>query len=132
MQRTSLKDSHKVNVFCTISSPKVYSPFFFAEGTVTGMTYLNMLQLWLMTQLQYILMFIFQQDGSPAHFHCEVHQYLNTFLPGCWVGHVSGIDQQLMLCPPRSPDITPCDFFLCGWVKEGAFIPALPHDLVDL
>ena len=38
-------DSPKVNVFYAISSQKVYSPFFFAEETVTGMTYLDMLQL---------------------------------------------------------------------------------------
>ena len=38
MQRTRLKDSPKVNVFCAISSQKVYGPFFFAEGTITGMT----------------------------------------------------------------------------------------------
>jgi hypothetical protein len=65
-------DSPKVNVFCAISSQKVYSPFFFAEETITGMTYLGMLQLWLMPQLQNIPTLIFQQDVSPAHFHCEV------------------------------------------------------------
>ena len=70
--------SPKVNVFCAISSQKVYVPFFFAEETVTGMTYLDMLQLWLMSQLQNIPTFIFQQGGSAAHFHCEVRQYLNT------------------------------------------------------
>jgi hypothetical protein len=40
------RDCPKVNVFCAISSQKVYDPFFFAEETVTGMTYLDMLQLW--------------------------------------------------------------------------------------
>ena len=39
-------DSPKVNVFCAIYSQKVYGPFFFTEETVTGMTYLDMLQLW--------------------------------------------------------------------------------------
>ena len=39
------RDSPKVNVFCAISSQKVYGSFFFAEETVTGMTYLDMLQL---------------------------------------------------------------------------------------
>ena len=31
-------DSPKVNVFCAISSEKVYGPFFFAEETVTGIS----------------------------------------------------------------------------------------------
>ena len=67
-------DSPKMNAFCAISSQKVYGPFFFAEETVTGMTHLDMSQLWLMPQLQNIPTFIFQQDGSPDHFHCEVRQ----------------------------------------------------------
>jgi hypothetical protein len=70
------RDSPKV--FCAISSQKVYGPFLFAEETITGMTHLEMLQLWLTPQLQNIPTFIFQQDGRPARFHCEVRQYLNT------------------------------------------------------
>ena len=38
------RDSPKVNVFCEISSQKVHGSFFFDEETVTGMTYLDMLQ----------------------------------------------------------------------------------------
>jgi hypothetical protein len=126
------RDSPKVSLFCAISSQKVYGLFFFAEETITGMTYLDMLQLWLMPQLQNILTFIFQQGGSPAHFHCEVRQYLNTVLPGCWIGRAYGNDQPLLLWPLRSPDIMPCDFFLWGYVKDRVFIPPLPHDLADL
>jgi len=103
------RDSPKGNVFCAISSPKVYGPFFFAEETVIGMTYLDMLQLWLMPQLQNIPTVIFQPDASPVHFHSEVRQYLNAVLPGHWIGRASGNDQPLMLWPPRSPDITPYD-----------------------
>jgi hypothetical protein len=123
-------DFPKVNVFCAFSSQKMYSPFF-AEETITGMTYLDMLRLWLMPQVQNIRMFIFQQDGSPAHFCCEVRQYLNAVLPGCWIGRVSGNDQTLMLWPPRSPDM-PFDIFLWGYVKDWVFVPPLPRDVADL
>ena len=73
----------KVNVFCAVSTQKVYGPFFFAEETVTGMTYLDTLQLWLMPQLQKarlqdIPTFVFQQHGIPDHFHFEVRRYLNS------------------------------------------------------
>jgi len=34
--------------------------------------------------------------------------------------------------PPRSPDITPSDFFLWGYVKDWVFIPPLSPDLADL
>jgi hypothetical protein len=118
------RDSPKVKVFCAISSQKVYGPFFFAEETVTGTTYLDM--------LQNIPSFTFQQDGSPAHLHCEDRQYLNTVLPGRWIGRASGNDQPLLLWPPMSPDTTPCDIFLWGCVKDRVFVPPLPRDLADL
>ena len=36
-----------------------------------------------------------------------------------------------MQCPPRSLDITPCNFFLWGYVKDRAFVPQLPRDRGD-
>ena len=63
-----VRDSPKVNVFCAVSFCKVYGPFFIAEATVTGINYLDMLQLWLIPQLQEdIVDFIFQHDGAPPH-----------------------------------------------------------------
>lgn len=126
-----VRDSPKVNVFCAISREAVYGPFFFTETTVTGMIYLDMLQLWLMPQLLNND-FIFQQDGCPAHYHNEVRQYLNTELPRRWIGRASEEDQHIMLWPPRSPDLTPCDFFLWGYVKEKVFVPPMPHDIAEL
>ena len=76
--------------------------------------------------------FIFQPDESPAHFLREVRQYLNTALPGRWIGRASGNNQPLTLWPPKSPNITPCDFFLEGYVKDRVFVPPLPRDLADL
>ena len=34
--------------------------------------------------------------------------------------------------PPRSPDITPCNSVLRGYVKDRVFNPPLPHYLTDL
>ena len=83
----NVRDSPKVNAFCAVSSCKVYGPFFFAEPTVTGINYLDMLQLWLMPQLQeYSEDFILQQDGAPPHFHFDVRAHLNANLPGRWIG----------------------------------------------
>ena len=33
---------------------------------------------------------------------------------------------------PRSPDMTPCEFFLWGYVKESVYVPPLPADLDEL
>ena len=41
-------------------------------------------------------------------------------------------DDALMRWPPRSPDLTPCDFFLRGFVKGTVFVPPLPANLKDL
>jgi hypothetical protein len=40
-----------VNVFCDLSKEKVYSPVFFMEMTITGIVYLDMLQQFLIPQL---------------------------------------------------------------------------------
>jgi len=40
-----VRDPPKVNVFSAVSSCKVYEQFFFVEPTVTGINYLDMLQL---------------------------------------------------------------------------------------
>ena len=85
-----------------------------------------------MPQLEKIPTFIFHQDESPAHFHCEVRHYLNTVLPGRWIGRASGNDQPQTLWPPRSPDIAPCNFFVWGNVKDRVFVPLLPRELADL
>jgi hypothetical protein len=34
--------------------------------------------------------------------------------------------------PPRSPDLTPCDFFLWGFVKDSVYVPPLPTSLKEL
>jgi len=37
-----------------------------------------------------------------------------------------------MRWPPRSPDLTPCDFFLWEFVKDAVLVPPLPANLQDL
>jgi hypothetical protein len=73
-----------------------------------------------------------QQDGAPPHFHLEVHRHLNTTLPQRWNGRTSNEDSALIPWPPRSPALTPCDFFLWGYVKDKVYMPPLPEDLPEL
>jgi hypothetical protein len=37
-----------------------------------------------------------------------------------------------VLRPPRSPDLTACDFFLWGFVKDSVYVPPLPMSLKEL
>ena len=70
--------------------------------------------------------YMFQQDGYPAHFHNDVQDYLNTNLPQCWIQRFGQEDVALMHWQPRSPDLTPCDFFLWGFVKDTVFVHLSP------
>jgi hypothetical protein len=51
---------------------------------------------------------------------CQINSYhfLNETLPHWWIGRAVNNDQHLLLWPPRSPDLTPCDFFLWGYVNQ--------------
>ena len=76
--------------------------------------------------------FVFQQDGAPPHWNIPVRDYLNDELPHRWIGSICEDDLDLFPRPPRSPDLTSCDFFLLGYVKELVDVPRLPQSLVEL
>jgi hypothetical protein len=56
---------------------------------------------------------IFQKDGTPPHFSLQVHFALNAKFPNWWIGRSGSIAWL-----PRSPDLTPLDFFMWGYVKN--------------
>jgi len=41
-------------------------------------------------------------------------------------------DQMLLAWPPRSPDATPCDFFLWGYVKDQVYAHPLLASIPEL
>ena len=50
-----------------------------------------------------------------------------------WIGRAVNNDHLLtVLWPPRSPDLTPCYFFLWGYVKDNAYKPPLPQNVREL
>ncbi|KFM83383.1 hypothetical protein X975_26734, partial [Stegodyphus mimosarum] len=70
---------------------------------------------------------IFMQDGDPPHFAVRVQQMLrqkftterviSRYFPTAW--------------PPRSPDLTPCDFWLWGYLKSKVY-QGVVQDLATL
>jgi hypothetical protein len=64
---------------------------------------------------------LFQQDGALPHFRKEVTDFLNSkfsdlksqFSRYTWIGRSEPI-----AWPPRSPDLTPPDFFFQGYIKD--------------
>lgn len=120
-----------LTVWCGLSSRGLIGPFFF-EGTVTGHAYLDMLQTRILPAIQALYgneMFYFQQDGAPPHYHRDVRLYLDETLPGRWVGRRGAAAEY----PPRSPDLTPLDFYLWGTVKNEVYRqkPATINELRD-
>nr|GBN04803.1 hypothetical protein AVEN_49300-1 [Araneus ventricosus] len=83
------------------------------ERSVTSNVYLDMLEVWLMPQLDSDSTdYIFQQDGAPPHWSTEVRTFLYQHLPKRWIDRSGDADDVFCSWPPRSPDLTPCDFFL--------------------
>lgn len=118
----------KVTVWCGFTATFVIGPYFFEEVTrrgfetcsVTGRRYQDMLTTFVIPELQQhgrLQDTIFMQDGAPPHILRGVQQVLRaTFtdarvisrcFPTAW--------------PPRSPDLTPCDFWLWGFLKDQVY-----------
>ena len=54
----------------------------------------------------------FQLDGATAHFALDVREYLNNVFPNRWIGRGGPVQW-----PPRSPDLTPMNFFIWREMK---------------
>lgn len=105
-----------MNVFCIIWKEKVYSPLFFVENTFTSDSYLDMLTLKHLHQLEDDSNdFIFQQDGAPLHFPMGVWNHLNVHLFQRLISYVGASDIVWCRWLRRSPDLTLCDFFLWNY-----------------
>jgi transposase len=118
-------DSPKMNVFCAITQMKIYGPFIFMEDTVTRMTYLDMLQQWLIPQLDDDSNnYLFQQDGAPPHYHNAVWRYLNEHLLHCWIGRATANDLAFRNWPPGHLTLPPVTFPV--GVCEGRCVHATP------
>jgi hypothetical protein len=93
---------------------RIIGPFFFIENTITANVYLDMLMNFEVPQLEDLQPHvIFQQDVAPPHLGLCVSDFLNEQFPDRWTGRDGPIPW-----PPRSPDITPLDFFLWGYVRD--------------
>ena len=61
----------------------------------------------------------------------KVREYLNEHLPDRWVGRAAATDNTCTW-PPRSPDLTVCDLFLWGFVKDNVYVPPLTKTLPEM
>ena len=68
------------------------------------------------------------QDGASPHRVINVRDRLNEVFGN---NRVVGLGHDVEW-PPRSPDLTPCDFFLWGYIKSKVFVYNPPQTIHDL
>jgi hypothetical protein len=124
----------KLNVWAGIFGDRLVGPFFL-PGNLTGQMYLQLLEDAIDPALTDIIEnvpeydedhLIFQQDGAPPHYALIVRQYLDQRFLRNWIGRRGSIEW-----PPRSPDLSPLDFFLWGYLKSKIY-KTQPASLEDL
>ena len=101
--------SEKIGVWCGMSRRRIIGPIFF-DATVTKAAYMEIFNTFV-NQLddEELSIGYFQQDGATSHTsHASIAEIQSFFgdsviSKGLW--------------PPRSPDLTPFDYFLWGYLK---------------
>ena len=108
LQGCRKRDSPKINVWHGLMHNQIIGLFIFAKSTITANIYLDMLKHYVVPQLEEFQPWVvYQQDGALPHWGLIVHDFLNEHFRNRWIGK-NGPRPRL----PRSPDITPLDFFL--------------------
>ncbi|CAK1589781.1 unnamed protein product [Parnassius mnemosyne] len=112
----------KVTVWCAISASAIIGPYFFENErgqtvTVNSERYAEMISDFFRLELQnspYCNRNTwFQQDGATAHTANVAMSAVRELFPEKIISRNGTIPW-----PPRSPDLSPCDFFLWGYLKS--------------
>ncbi|GFX82998.1 uncharacterized protein TNCV_4938681 [Trichonephila clavipes] len=105
-----------------------------ASAVETPFLCVDMLTLWMMPQLQDdIDNFILLLKYAPPHSSVNMQDYLDEDLPHRWIGRAMDYNKPFTQWPPRSPDVTHCDFFLGGvYLRNTVFVLSLPVDLAEM
>lgn len=127
-----LDESDCVTVWCAISRVGIIGPYFFQENgravTVNSERYLTMIQEFFVPALGDLELdsVWFQQDGATAHTDTDTMDFLRKAFPGRLVSPGGDVNW-----PERSPDLSPCDYFLWGFLKFMVYNDR-PQTLEDL
>ena len=105
-----------MNVWCGVLGNELIGPFVF-DNNLTGNIYEVFLRNELPGLLEDIPLIImshmyFQHDGAPPYYTRHMREYLNESFPNRWFGRGGPV-----AWPPRSPDLTPLDYYLWGHMK---------------
>ena len=117
MHESHRQHRYTVNVWAGIVHNQLIGPYILPER-LTGNVYNIFLEEVLPGLLENVPLGIrrrlwFQHDGAPAHYDLNVRRFLDQQFPNRWIGRGGAVSW-----PPRSPDLTPLDFFLWGHMKS--------------
>jgi transposase len=128
--------TERVTVWCAIGNFGIIGPYFFenehgATVTVNAERYIHMLNNFLRPQLRRrrlhnVEHVYFQQDGATPHTARVSMDVVRRMFPGRVISRFGDIPW-----PPRSPDLSSCDFFLWGYLKSCVYAHK-PRTLADL
>lgn len=111
-----------------VSKWGVIGPFF-CTGTVNGERYRELLTNFVRSELKKkkkLRRTWFQQDGAPCHTAKETMTVLKSMFGNRLISRTASL-----AWPPRSPDLSVCDFFLWGYLKSRVY-ETKPKDLEEL
>lgn len=106
-------------VWAGVIGENIIGPFFINERVNTDV-YLELLGDFILPRLQELNYdpetIIYQHDGAPAHRSNDATDWLDENFPQ-WIG----FNSDDIKWPPRSPDLTPLDFFVWPYVKHRVY-----------
>jgi hypothetical protein len=119
----------KLLVWCAMSEHGIIGPYFF-DGTVTSDRYREMLNTFFFPELRALRIPLattwFQQDGATAHCSNQNLELLESKFGERIISR-----RTRRPWPPRSPDLSACDYFLWGYLKSKVYANR-PNSLQDL
>lgn len=121
IRRTNFQRTFTVNVWAGLLNDSLIGPFIL-PNRLNGDTYLNFLRNELPILLEDVPLDVRQRmwllhDGCPAHFSRPVREHLNQIFQNRWIGRGGPVSW-----PARSPDLTPLDFFVWGYMKNLIYV----------
>lgn len=119
LRENNHQDRFSFNVFCLVMDNSVAYQVY--DESLNGARYLEILRVFVSDFLNTLppgerANSWYQLDGAPAHSTLAVHQQLTLMFEDRWIG-----PQGPWNWPPRSPDLTPLDFYLWGRIKEQVY-----------
>ena len=120
IRQTGFQHRWSINVWAGIFGNQIYGPIFLPRR-LNGAAYLELINEHIVDIMDSVPLACmrtmwFQHDGAPPHNTRHVTARLNELFGEQWLGRFGP-----HVWPPRSPDLTPMDFWLWGRIKDEVF-----------